>query len=209
MRDLHFYYYGYAITKHNRHLGLVRRRVGRGGRILFEKFNHSLMDLVKETNDSDQETNSDEMPFKFNVLNKFKTFYPKDCFDVVNVNTSTSHGNVNDQEAQESLSRTKKLKLKPLTLKNNRPNNEFCFVSNNIEMSSGSSSEDERETSRILSSESNLNDSSELINVDSFINVTSGNEETDKLVYDHRLFPVYQLTQLEKSKASENQRFLG
>ena len=32
LRELQQFYYGYAITKHNRHLGLVRRRVGRGGR---------------------------------------------------------------------------------------------------------------------------------------------------------------------------------
>lgn len=32
LRELQQFYYGYAITKHNRHLGLVRRRLGRNGR---------------------------------------------------------------------------------------------------------------------------------------------------------------------------------
>jgi len=32
LKELQQFYYGYAITKHNRHLGLVRRRLGRGGR---------------------------------------------------------------------------------------------------------------------------------------------------------------------------------
>lgn len=45
LKELQQFYYGYAITKHNRHLGLVRRRLGRGGRILLDKFNENVIDF--------------------------------------------------------------------------------------------------------------------------------------------------------------------
>jgi hypothetical protein len=43
LKELQQFYYGYAITKHNRHLGLVRRRLGRGGR--YVNFNNTLFIL--------------------------------------------------------------------------------------------------------------------------------------------------------------------
>jgi len=81
LRELQQFYYGYAITKHNRHLGLVRRRLGRNGRIVMDKFGDSLNDCI---NDSDlargSKNNSDHLlTFDFN---KFKNYYPPECFDL-------------------------------------------------------------------------------------------------------------------------------
>ena len=45
LKELQQFYYGYAITKHNRHLGLVRRRLGRGGRY-FNRIQHDFNSLI-------------------------------------------------------------------------------------------------------------------------------------------------------------------
>ena len=34
------YKFSYGVTRRNNHLGLVRRRVGRGGRIILDRYSH-------------------------------------------------------------------------------------------------------------------------------------------------------------------------
>ena len=46
LKELQQFYYGYAITKHNRHLGLVRRRLGRGGRYAMSKLSRKSLYLI-------------------------------------------------------------------------------------------------------------------------------------------------------------------
>lgn len=125
-RDLQFYYYGYAITKHNRHLGLVRRRMGRGGRILFDKISPHLIDLAgHNTVDSNADTTTSHKSsataaaaygMKFSALSKFKTFYPKDCFEVNEPpsSLSLSSGSSLSNALVPVMNNEKKLKLKKL-----------------------------------------------------------------------------------------------
>jgi len=66
LRDLQQFYYGYVVTGRQRHLGLVRRRVGRGGRVVLEKFNEELADSVADFDLTNTNRNaSDEQVFNF------------------------------------------------------------------------------------------------------------------------------------------------
>jgi hypothetical protein len=191
LKNLQYYYYGYAITKRNRHLGLVRRRVGRGGRILFDKYNQHY-NLFKNNKD----TNKNSINDINDSLNKFKTFYPKDCFilkspecknnnnDETLISPSTSSPNNMAVVPVKDKSK-KKLFLKKLK---QTADKDFCFSSEDKKNYSNNSSSEEDE---------DLNENSML--------------ENDKLVYDYRLFPLYQLNRIEnkESKAIDNNTIIN
>ena len=80
LRQLHFYYYGYAWSKQGRNLGLVRRRVGRGGRIVLERFNRNVLGLLGGSGGAGDNSNDDDL-YSFNYFSKFKTYYPKECME--------------------------------------------------------------------------------------------------------------------------------
>jgi hypothetical protein len=178
LKNLQYYYYGYAITKRNRHLGLVRRRIGRGGRILFEKYNHhyNLFKNNKETNKNSQNDINDS-------LNKFKTFYPKDCFIL---NSPDNQNNKNEALILPSTSSPNSIAVVPvrdkckkkLILKKLKKtaDKEFCF-----------SSEDKKSHSNNSSSEEDEDE------------IENSKSTNDKLVYDYRLFPLYQLNRMENN----------
>ena len=73
LRELQQFYYGYVITKRNRHLGLVRRRAGRGGRIILDKFNEDLTDSISDCDlkgsgsarTMNKQKNNEQMMFQF------------------------------------------------------------------------------------------------------------------------------------------------
>lgn len=89
--ELQRYYYGYAITRKHRHLGLVRRRMGRGGRIVLDRFPES--NPIKGLSDKNNNNNS-TMPPSADLLSAdpnqlfafdfaaYRTFYPKECFNL-------------------------------------------------------------------------------------------------------------------------------
>jgi hypothetical protein len=66
LRELQQFYYGHAVTKHNRSLGLVRRRVGRGGRVVLDRFNGHLLDRIGDSDLSPPQTNNHPQMFSFN-----------------------------------------------------------------------------------------------------------------------------------------------
>ncbi len=71
LRDLQQFYYGYVVTKRNRHLGLVRQRTGRNGRVIFEKFNEELADSLADfdlTSSARNASNEQMFKFDFNKL---------------------------------------------------------------------------------------------------------------------------------------------
>lgn len=98
LRELQHFYYGYAITKNNRHLGLVRRRVGRGGRIVFDKFNNNLTDCINESDLTRQNKTNPEQMFTFN-FSKFKTYHPIESFEL---NDSSVITNKNSESINNS-----------------------------------------------------------------------------------------------------------
>ena len=75
-------------------MGLVRRRFGRGGRVLLERFNRNLTDLITSSNNNNTTTSNDAnnnnnindknspQLYSFNYFSKFKTYYPEECFDL-------------------------------------------------------------------------------------------------------------------------------
>lgn len=84
LRDLQRFYYGYAVTKQNRHLGLVRRRFGRGGRVLLERLNQHSIDMLKPTCSA-----------------PFNTYYPAEAQQAVvpdSVNEDKEESELSDHE---------------------------------------------------------------------------------------------------------------
>ncbi|CAF0712238.1 unnamed protein product, partial [Brachionus calyciflorus] len=79
LRQIQHKVYGYLVSR-NRHLGLVRRRVGRGGRILLDKLNQKSIDMLKqEPNPNSTNFLSESNQFySFENFSKFKTFHPVD-----------------------------------------------------------------------------------------------------------------------------------
>ena len=181
LKNLQYYYYGYAITKHNRHLGLVKRRLGRGGRILFEKKNHHYNVITTES-DKEKDLQKNSINGIGESLNRFKTFYPQDCFLLNNLENENNTAEslilpstslLNNIAVVPEKDKTKKLILK--SLKQTR-DSDFCFTSADKKKDRNNSSSDEDE---------DLLENPMLLD--------------DKLVYDYRLFPFYQLNRMKSS----------
>ena len=90
MRSLRQTCYGYAVTKRKTHLGLVRRRIARGGRVVFERFNQPQNLFAQD---------DEKRTFSFD-FSKFKTYYPSECFR--NGTQATFEVNTNADEADET-----------------------------------------------------------------------------------------------------------
>jgi hypothetical protein len=123
LRDMHYAQYGFALDKNNRHLGLVRRRLGRGGRVLMDRFDHTLVDLLappppasnNNTDNKDQSANhhslisAEQQLFTFDAYAKFKTYYPVESYEEssltalveANVNNSANHFVQQQQQQQQ------------------------------------------------------------------------------------------------------------
>ena len=81
VRDMHYFYYGYAVSRHQRHLGLTRRRLGRGGRVVMDRFDPGLSDLLESTASNSSSSSGRKSGSSFESLSKFKTYYPIECFE--------------------------------------------------------------------------------------------------------------------------------
>lgn len=79
-RDLQHHYYGYAVdAKGNRHLGLVRRRMGRGGRVLLERITRDSVEKLLDpvtTKSTDVHAAQPPPPPAQEAFTTFKTYYP-------------------------------------------------------------------------------------------------------------------------------------
>jgi hypothetical protein len=228
LKQLQYYYYGYAITKRGRHLGLVRRRMGRGGRVLMEKFNRNIVDLINATeaaassssSSSSANHNDSSQLYSFNYLSKFKTYYPKECFDLsVHADDDNNEDNEGEEENGDSINCLKSLcpppppppppphptqssssssdSIVPAASKNNinvNTNTKLKFKKKFLYNENNDWEQEQRPT--YLENESYDDDDD-----DEEREHKRGSYETEKidetrpLIFDHNLFSIYQLNQ--------------
>lgn len=193
LKQLQYYYYGYAITKKGRNLGLVRRRIGRGGRILFERFNRNILDLIESTPNSNNASTTtasskESELYSFNYFSKFKTYYPKECFQL----------EINDKNTSHELER-----LPPtddLTVPGGSSRSSMTNLEEKLKLKSFYKCLDEDENEITFDNDSDSHsslDEDEEVNKNGHSDNGNGGKRgvVPPIVYDHSLFPVYQLAQ--------------
>jgi hypothetical protein len=212
LRDMQYSQYGFAFTRNNRHLGLVRRRLGRGGRIVMEHFDHNLVDLLKP-GPSETLANSstgvnhhslvsnEQQLFSFDAYSKFKTYYPIESFEessltaLIESNLTEAANNSQVQHQHAVVPTNELLPLLPPPPPPPPPPTAPL-------------------SSQILKLKPlNRNNSLNVIMTDDEDEDTSSDEDSTKFskpVYNHTLFPVYQLgqsfTNHQRSKNEDSTR---
>jgi hypothetical protein len=214
LKQLQYYYYGYAITKKGRHLGLVRRRMGRGGRVLFERYNRNIVDLIN-TNDSTQSSsklnnnnNSSTSPnlqttnplYSFNYFSKFKTYYPKECFDL------NDHSPQLELQQSNLTDMNEKILLPPPPTPLPLPLPPSVTTASIVQPKSVNIPKQKLKLKNFLFDDLTTTASMpdllfQTDSDDSDSDDQSDGPQTPSLVYDHNLFPIYQLKQNKESES--------